>query len=433
MTLLPSKTPLLALCTLILSGFSFSGASAQGVSVVANPVAYDGFQLPTVGGSLQYSLTAGESILFGYNGEPGTGANPITSFSGNLAYLSKSENHPFSAVYSGGYLIGTSNEPSYPFQNLALSQVLRTRSWNFVLADSVSYLPQTPTTGLSGIPGIGDIGVAPIQNTSTAGLGILTDYSTRISNNVSGTASRNLTGSTSLQGTGGYTIQRFLGNSVGLSSDQITGGGGIEHRIDARSSFGVNYNYAASTFTNAQYSFSTQTLLFQYSRQLTRRLSMNVSAGPQRVASGNNTLSGPSNNVAGGAGLSYNGQKTIYSLSYSRGINNGDGVVVGSRSDSLSLGANRQLNRVWNLSAVVGYNHSTSLPSLILPSFSNNGIVFSGQASRALTHTLSVFASYTIQRQSVQGLAAVNNAFNGLSQVLGFGITYAPKPFLGRR
>ena len=58
-----------------------------------------GFNLPTHVGSLAYSLTGSELIETGY----GTGSVYASSvISGNLAYLSKSEQAPFSLVYSGG-------------------------------------------------------------------------------------------------------------------------------------------------------------------------------------------------------------------------------------------------------------------------------------------------------------------------------------------
>jgi hypothetical protein len=121
-----------------------------------------GFSLPSAEGTLTYSLSASESFL---TGSEASGTDTTTSLSGSLGYLSSSPNKPFSLVYSGGYLYSTvSGYPgSSTFQNLAASQVVTTKNWNFVVDDAVSYLPEAPTTGLSGIPGVGDIGVVPVQ------------------------------------------------------------------------------------------------------------------------------------------------------------------------------------------------------------------------------------------------------------------------------
>lgn len=410
---------------------------AQAVPTATGAAPYEGFTLPNIGGSLRYALTASESVVFGYNGQPGTGASAYTNLSGSLAYLSRSERHPFSAVYTGGYLIANSSEPSYFFQDLALSQVYSTRFWDFTIADAVDYSPQTPTTGLSGIPGVGDLGLAPVQVGPGGGIGILTQYGSRVNNIVSGTALRRLTGSTSVSGTGSYVIQRYTGDQTqGLGNDQVSGSGGVQHRIDSRSSVGAAYSYSQSNFTvgGTNLAYQTQSLTGDYSRQLTRQFSMDVSAGPQRVSnSGGLLLTAPSTNVGANASLTYTGQVYSSALSYSRGVNNGGGVVVGSRSDVINLSAQRRLGRLWHVAGLVGYNRSTQLPNSTFPSFSSSGVVASGQVSWQVRQALSAFSSYTLQRQTFDGGTPALNAFNGLSQVASFGVSYSPKPFFQRK
>ena len=419
------------LATCVVMGWG-AAAFTQAVPVVTTPAPYEGFRLPDIKGTLSYSLSASESVLFGYNGQPGSGANAYTNFSGNLAYLSQSTTKPTSIVYSGGYLLGTSNQRSDPFQNLSLSQSFRSKSWNLALVDSVSYLPETPSAGLSGIPGVGDLGITPAPVTTSNGLGILTTYNTQVSNVAGATLTRFLTGSTSVTGTGSYSIQRFTGDGVGLDSNQTSATASVQHRIDARDSFGVGYTYSKSTYQNSVLSFYTQGGFLQYTREFTRRLTASVSAGPQYVGSGNNTISAPSTNLQASATVNYELRRFHTSVLYSRGVNNGSGVLLGARSDSLDATISGRLNRVLGASALVGYNHSTSLASPYYPSFSNQGIVASGQLSRSLGRFFSVFGSYTIERQGISGTSAVPNAFNGLSQIASFGITYSPRPFLGR-
>ena len=419
---------------------------AQAVPTATSSSPYEGFSLPSIGGSLRYSLTASETVVSGYNGAPGTGANAYTNISGNLAYLSRSETSPFSAVYSGGYLFGNSQIPSYPFQSLSLSQGAKAGKWTFLIADTVNYLPQTPATGLSGVPGAGDLNLQPIQVGPSTGLGILTLYSTRVSNSLSGTASRQITGSTSVSGTGTYGIQRYTGDSAnnGINNDLESGAANVNHRLDARSTVGGGYTFTHSSFSylpgaigfasSGQSSFNTQTIQVNYSRALSKQLELSVGVGPQWVSPGDGrVVNSGSVNVSANAALSYAAQSYSAALSYSRSVNNGDGVVVGTRNDVLALSAQRRFGRIYQGSALVGYNHSSQLANTLLPTFNSNAVVAGGQFSAQIARPISVFASYTLQRQLFDGTSPSFNAFSGLSQFVTFGVTYSPKALLTRK
>ena len=243
-----------------------------------------GFSLPSVEGTMTYSLSGSQSFYTGYNG---SGVNRTTALSGSLGYLSSSPDKPFSLVYSGGYLY--SSVPGYPgsstFQNLAASQVVTTKNWNFVIDDAVSYMPEAPTTGLSGIPGVGDIGVTPVQIGDQPTQSILTNYATRVGNGLNGGATRKINASLSINGSASWQILRFTGDE-GIDSDTETGSVGPTYRIDARSSASANavYTYTKDTYAGADYPFTSEGVTFQYQRQLTRFLSMTVAGGPQRTA-----------------------------------------------------------------------------------------------------------------------------------------------------
>ena len=260
-----------------------SVACAQALPAAeASPVS-TGFALPTAAGSLQYAVSASESIYWGYYTP--NGASSGTNLSGDLAYISNSKRAPFSAVLAGGRSWSTSNQPSYSFATLGLSQVLNAGRWMFVLSDGVSYLPGTAITGLSGVPGVGDLGVSPVQVGADTGQGLLTNYSARVNNNVSGNLQRQLTGRTSVNASGSYSILRFVGGSGngGLESDAESGGAGLSHQFDPRNSLGTNYSYASYNFVGSNFgvaapSFSSQTATLVYSHQFTRKLGINIAA-----------------------------------------------------------------------------------------------------------------------------------------------------------
>jgi hypothetical protein len=414
----------------------------QASPTAAAPDPYSAFALPTVGGSLRYSLTASETVLTGYNGTTGDGANTYTNLSGDVAYLSNSQRHPFSAVYAGGYLIGTSSFPSYAYQSLTLSQELHLRDWDFIVSDSVSYLPQTPIGSLSGIPGAGDLSLTAVQISTNPGLDILTTYATRVSNQVSGTVTRRFTPSTSLSLTGSDFIQRYTGSSTGnqgIDNDQQNGGATLQHRLDERTSIGGGYQFTNSSFRSSylgpgDFGFQTHYAQFFVTRQVSRNLSFAAGAGPQWAVPGSDggITTGTSLSVAVNASLNYTAKKFTSSIGYVRGINNGNGVTIGARQDSVVASISRGFARIYNVGGIVGYNHSEQLGNSLLPAYNSSGVIAGGQLSAQVRQPLSVFVSYTVQRQLFNGYAPAGIAFNGLTQYATFGVTYSPKPFFHR-
>ncbi len=407
---------------------------AQALPTAVAPSSYQGFQLPTLGGQLTYGLSASQTVITGYQGAGGNATVSSTNLSGDFAYISSSETHPFSMVYSGGYLASESSTmPSSWFHNLALSQSYRTRTWNFVLSDLVSYLPESPVGGLSGVAGIGDLGVTPVQVGVYEAPGILTNYAQRVSNIVSGSAEHNLSGSTSVTGTGSYVIQRFLNSAADLTDDsnELEASGAINHRMDARNTFAANYSYMQFTYVGQSYSFTSNGINFEYIRHFSPHLTLDSSLGPEWTAS--SLLTATSTNLAAAISLNYSGQRNSTSLAYTRGTSSGSGVVEGALSDSVIFSARRSLNRVWTGATSVSYVYSQSLPNSVYLPFTIQSETASVQLSRAIGRDFSGFASYTLEHQTTEGNSLSPLTFSGLQQVFGFGVTYSPSAFhLGR-
>jgi hypothetical protein len=411
----------LMFCGGVLFGQALPAAEAAPIST--------GFALPSVAGSLQYAVSASETLSWGYYGNQGAAA--ATNVSGDLGFISNSRSDPFSIVFTGGHSWSeTSYQPSYSFAGLALSQVITAGRWNYVISDSVSYLPGTPTTGLSGVAGVGDLGLNPVQVGLDTGQGVLTNYSTRVTNTAAASVQRALTSKTSLNASGDYAIMDFLGgtgdNGLGLNNDSKTGAGGISHQFDGRNTLGGNYVYSSYDFGSVAPGFSSQTASASYSHQFTRKLGMAVSAGPQWTTvdvAGNTTgLS-----LFASASASFAEQFSHATITYARGTNDGFGVLGGALSDSVSFTAGRVFNRVWNCTFTTSYARNTSLPAQDIAPYSLDTVVAGAQVSRALVRTLSAYASYTFERQSNSSGVGLD-VFNGLSQVVGFGLTYSPRP-----
>ena len=397
-----------------------------------------GFALPRAAGTLNYAVSASESLSWGYYGNQGAAAG--TNLSGDLGYISNSKLYPFSAVYSGGYSWSTSGQPSYNFLNLGMSQVLSLKRWSIVVSDSVSYLPGTPTTGLSGVPGVGDLGVSPIQVGADTGQGVLTNYSDRVSNTVTGSVQHPLTGKTSFNASGSYGIQHFLGiGGEGQDSNSTTGGGGISHQLNPRTSFGGNYSYSTYQFPGnstamAEPSSASQTASGQITHQFTRKFSVSVSAGPQWTGD-DSAGSSQGLSLYANASAAYHGHFSQVTASYMRGTNAGFGVVGGALSQGGVVSVSRTFARVWNCAASASYTQSSGLPGANVAPFTFDTAVASVQASRAIVRSLSAYASYAFEHQSSnQAATTAVDVFNGIDQVVGFGLTYSPSSIhLGRQ
>jgi hypothetical protein len=325
-----------------------------------------------------------------------------------------------------------------------LSQVIAVKRWNYVLSDNVSYLPQTPAVGFAGIPGLGDIGVSPIilgviptSVIAQPTQGVLTNYAQRVENSASGSFTRDFTAKTSLHGSGDYVITRFMDNSSGLqdsglNSNGISGSAGINHAYTPRTTVGGNFTYSDYSFIgNTQGvlapDFKTKTGTVNYVHQFTRRLVVNAAAGPQwtTIELGSNSTS---LGVFVDVSASYRGEQSASTLSFVRSTNAGYGVVGGGLSNSVAYSGTKTLGRVWAGAVTASYTDTTSLATPLQPTQQFHTAIAGVQVSRALPHSLSCFASYSLQSQSGHGpFLTVLNVFSGHYQSLGVGLTYSPR------
>jgi hypothetical protein len=417
-----------------------SPAAAQVAEAAVRPVPMPGFQLPTLGGSLNYAVSASESITTGYYGRGGP--TEASNISGDLAYISESRTHPFSAIYSGAVLAGNTNQPTSVVQNLGLSQVLETRLFEITATNSVSYLPTTASSGLSGVAGLGDLGVSPVTTGPITGQAALTGYAPRVSNGSTASVTRQLTGKTSLDASGSFVLQRFTDytpassnfSGAGLiDTNQAVGSLGATHSLDGRSSVSATFTLSKVTYGNdtinpgVNNGLTIEGVNFGYTRQLTRRFSLDATLGPQWIktsAGGGHT----GLNFATDTSAHYRGRTTGIAASYVRGANSGFGVAAGGFSDSINSTVSRTFPGAFSATATLNFTRTTSpLPS-VLPNFSVHTLVAGIQATRAVSRSLSAFVSYNPQYQTTGGAANRSGAFQGLFQVVAFGVTYAPRP-----
>ena len=418
---------------------------AQAAPTAVGPMAYSGLDLSFINGTFQYGVNLSEIFQTGYlqNGD----VSRQTSISGDLAYSTKSTKTPFAVVYSGGVqLTNQSNVSNSFFQSLALSQGYNTRDWALGISDIVSYLPQSPTVGLSGIPGTGDLGLYPLQGVDAPAQSVLTYNSNRVTNSVAGTLSRRLSGRTSLSGDASYGLLHFFNNSS-LDTHQITADVAVNRVIDARTSASLAANYSIFSYSAGSSSFQTRGLNVRVQRQLSRAFSASASAGPLWINS-SSSLAIPSRlSYSAALSLSYTRRTFNAGLAYTRGANGGSGVQPGSLSDSVSAIASRSFGRDWSASGNLGYTHTSGLSTGPTPvdlgiyGYNTlgdvNGFFAGTQVSRRLGERFSAYAGYSGTHQSYSNsgnlASATPYALNGLIQSFSIGLSFFPRSVnLGR-
>ena len=428
---------------LILVTGAAAHAPAQATATASAPVATSGFNLGVVNGTFHYGATASESFQTGYTSNQGVAAQ--TTLSGSLIYATKSLKAPFNAIYTGGVLF--SNQQGYgtnTFQSLALSQGYITGNWTFGIADVVSYLPQSPTVGLSGVAGTGDLGLSPVIGVDSPAQNILTYNSNRVSNTATGNASRRLSARDSIAGSVSYGILHYFDNDL-LNTQQISGNLSLNHEIDPRTSVGINANYSVFSFNNylvgsqegGNASFTTRALGAQAQHQFTRALSGSVSVGPQWVNPSAKLGIPSSLGVFVNASATYTRRFGTFNASYSRGANGGSGVLPGAFSDTITGSASRAYGHNWALSGNAGYARTSGLGTstdtnlIVLPGVGSYGgfdsTFVGGQVTRRISKAFSAFASYTAFDQTYGNVTNVPGAISGLIQSFTIGASWYPR------
>ncbi len=422
-----------AVLALVAATASVAFAQAVPASTMSPSV---GPSLPAVDGIFHYALRGSEIVDLQNSG---SGITNLTVLSGDAAYNSTSVVHPFSMIYAGGLTLGNQYRGTVrTFQNLALSQGLVAGRWILGISDSVSYLPETPTLGLSGIPGVGDLGSQPGQGASSGPAGgVLTNNATNVSNSLSGSAERELSLRTSISGSGSWSILRFP-KGEGLENTRYSGDLALNHRLDPRDTISGSVLYSTYSYGNGiDLTMQTRGGNVSFDRILSSTLTMSASAGPVWLSSSNRALIPSRVTLSANLNLRYSLGITNMSLSYSRGVNGGSGVQPGALSDNLSASIGRAYGRDWMTSLSGNYTHTSGLvENGALVGSSNSLFPYSGgttnltyggvQVSRRLSDSLSAFANYNLQHQSIDNSLALQNAYSGITQTFGVGISFSP-------
>ncbi|MHB1795455.1 MAG: hypothetical protein ACYCPO_10855 [Acidobacteriaceae bacterium] len=406
--------------------FLFCFCAAAGAQAVPAATVHG---LP-VSGDLHYDFNYSQMAEFA----GGLGDWQMSTLSASASYANGKDRFPFSMEYGGGYL-WTIAGPSYGsglFQHMFLSQGIVGRKWNVVGSNDISYLPEAPTTGFSGIPGIGEpIGVP--SPAPPSGQSILTLNTYVVANNTQAELGENLNRTTLFSAGGSYDLFRYTDGN-GINMNMTAANAGPTWRLNARNSLMGDYLYSQFSFPDYNFSMTTNAGTLGFQRAWSRKITTNISAGPQWLSSSQSATMPSSLGVIVNAAVNYQFQLDSASLVYSHGVSGGAGYLLGAELDTVTANFSRGFGKKLTVGVDASYMRTASLgnstPENILPGYS--GVFdaeFAGvQATRQLSRHISAFANYTAMAQSSSSAVAVPaNVLNELMQVVGFGIDYSPR------
>jgi hypothetical protein len=391
----------------------------------------------TTGNRLQYAVRYSETGTFGSLSNWQT-----STASGSLAFGNKNERLPFLIDYSGGYN-WTLSGPAYDsgqFHRLYISQGVDSRRWKLNLTNDFSYLPQSPTTGFSGIPGIGEPIGGPSPAPPSSSQSILTLDTHALYDTAMGKVEHAVNGATAFSVGGGWSWLRFPNND-GQNTNTLLGNAQLTQRFNARNSLTAQYEFNQYTYPGAtvvadpglKLSFETNSALVGFRRDWTRNLMTTAAVGPVFITSSYTALVPNSTNIAANGSVTYKLRFASANVSYTRTINGGAGYLVGGEFSSVSGGLSKDFGLNLNVGASGGWEQTVGL--------SNNGAtVTSGLISSGLTNAtfggveatyhigrnLIAFVNYNGTNQSTSS-ALPGNALNQLLQTVGFGIGFSPR------
>jgi hypothetical protein len=403
------KTACRLLCFLSLAS---AVAGAQAVPAATGPGG------PPFDGNLHYALRYSQTAEFGSS----MGDWQTSSSSISLDYVTENQRNPFSVTYGGGYN-GTLSGPSYStglFQRLQLSQDIEWREWNLRISDDVSYRPQAPTTGFSGIPGIGEPIGGPGSN-PPFNQSILTLKSSVIENTANGQIEHGIKQGSYFSAGGGNDLLRYP-DGTGLDTDTQMANAGLTWRLNARNSASSGYRFSQFSYPGYGFTFSTESALLGFKRIWSKKVTSDVAAGPQWTGSSDSTALPSSIGAAVSAALDYQFRFVSAGLGYTRGTNGGSGYLFGSKADNIEITFSRRLGRDLSIGIEGSYRRTAELQKSGITTARCGGV----QANRRVGRYLSVFANYTALNQSSSSTLPAS-ALGQLMHVVGFGIEYSPR------
>lgn len=374
--------------------------------------------------ALYFSESADTGIVSGQ-------INSVTSFGGSLALRQDWGPYRFTAVYRGARTFYRPNSLyDQTYHDLGLSQVIEAGRWTLRVRDDLTYAPQAIFGGLDtgglGFSSLSNL-LSYIQPTLAQGQTISTGRARRLGNTILGEADYALSRRTTLTFTGSYGLLHFLDPGY-IDSHEINGRLGYDYALSPKDTISFIYGYDRTVFGTNSGIIDANNAQMAFGRRVTGRLAFQVAAGPQLLSFHN--FSAPlarklSWNLS--SGLTYAFRRTGYSLSYSRGLTSGSGVVYGAETNVITASMNHAFTRFWSGTVDGGYALNSSLATNA--STGRYNYWFGGvNLGRQVGRHLQIDLSYEFQQQTTSNAICqvASCGSTGLRQVFGITVQWHP-------
>lgn len=379
------------------------------------------------------------------------------NLTGNLSLLHIKSRSQFGIDYSaGGSLFSTANNHRGSFHRLGISEHISWRRVTLLLADSMTYLPESSfgSGGFGGIStGLGGFGNSGSGTGLGGGLGgfggglgggsgsvivpgqsILTGIGRRISNTAVAQIQYMVSPRASMTISGSHGMLRFLDGGF-ITSNNYRFSSGYDYKLNAADSIGVNYSSSMMRFSGINRSGNFHNVHLAYGRRLTGRLAMRLSGGPQ-FGTFTNPVAGSGHRTSWGlsSSLLYRFRNSNLSLDYLHRATSGSGVLVGADSDNFNGSLSRQLTRMWSGGLSFGFAHNNSIRQLNTAATTRTVNTWHAGLNlhRPLGRNAQLFLNYTASGQRATNPVGCTGVVCGRLPIrhhFGLGITWGFGPY----
>ena len=344
----------------------------------------------------------------------GSSTKSVTRGLGSLTLQRLWRNYAVAMDYIGG--VSYYDAKGIGLQQLHQFDIDNRINWKrgqLAIRDSFSYLPEgnfgfqayggsgaynsSLSSMGSGMLGAGAFGGQ--TNSFNSGPGVSVGQVPRITNSALADIVENLSPKSSVTLSAGYGFVHFYGSLNSLTgapanlsfigSKEETAQVGYDRTLNPKDQIALTYGYQGFDFSTVGTAFHSHVVQAMYGHRISGRMDFTLSGGPQfthvssvayvctylgiqvqilpnNCASIGGTLVGVPQaanhiGVAGRATLRYKFPKTTVSMSYSRFNTGGSGLFAGSRSDTVEVGAERPLSRIWDIFGDAGYSRNARL------------------------------------------------------------------------
>ncbi len=360
------------------------------------------------------SLGAGFSTGYVDNLYPGATAAPLSetfySINPAVSFDERTGRQQATIAYLSGYTF------YHPNSILNFANQSLTALYSYRFTPHVTLVTQygfTRTSNLYGQPGqVGTNGVSGSLQPSTQG--ILAPFASQRTNAVNAELTVQTSRTVMVGGSFEDMTLHYLNpaQAAGLSDGSALGGTGFFNRRLGQSQYiGANYQYSRmqSSLLNTNFDLLTHTIEAFYTFYFDKNFSVSVAAGPEHYQMQMPQF--PSNGSwtpSAVASLGWQGPTTSFSLSYSRAVGGGGGLIGASTSDIVDAEARWQISRSWATGVGANYANNGNATQFIPAGFvTGHSIAGTATIERRLSALLEVQFAYMKIHESYGGIPAL--------------------------